>query len=213
MAASDAGALAEADWDVLSGAEDPIITFIEDVDIGPQADWPALQGLHNLQNARAAAAACSALGLSDAEIVAGLASYPGLAHRMEPVATKSGVRYVNDSKATNPESAAPALTAFPRTHWIAGGRAKGADLGALVPHLGALVAAYLVGEAAPVFAPILSPHVPVVMAGTLDRAVAAAAAAAQPGDTVLLSPACASFDQFTDFEARGNAFRSLVEAL
>ncbi|KAB7644463.1 UDP-N-acetylmuramoyl-L-alanine--D-glutamate ligase [Polymorphobacter fuscus] len=207
------GALAEADFDVLDGAEDPVITFIEDVDIGPQADWPALQGPHNLQNARAAAAACAALGLDGDAIAAGLASYPGLAHRMERIATRNGVLYVNDSKATNPDSSAPALAAFPRTHWIAGGRAKGADLDAVLPHLGGLVAAYLIGEAAPVFAPILQPHVPVVMAGTLDAAVAAATAAARAGDTVLLSPACASFDQFRDFEQRGDAFRALVEAL
>jgi UDP-N-acetylmuramoylalanine--D-glutamate ligase len=207
------GALAEADFDVLEGAEDPMITFIEDVDAGNQADWPALQGPHNLQNARAAVAACAALGLGDAEIAAGLASYQALPHRMERIGSKGGVLFVNDSKATNPESSAPALAAFPRTHWIAGGRAKVADLDAALPHLGNCVAAYLIGEAAPAFAPILSPHLPVVMAGTLARAVAAAAAAAQPGDTVLLSPACASFDQFKDFEARGEAFRDLVEAL
>jgi UDP-N-acetylmuramoylalanine--D-glutamate ligase len=212
------GALAEADFDVLEGAEDPVITFIEDVDAGAQADWPALQGPHNLQNARAAAAACAAIGLSAAEIAAGLASYPGLAHRMEPVAIRHGVRWVNDSKATNPDSTAPALAAFPRTHWIAGGRPKlgvdgNVDLSALTPHLGGIVAVYLIGEAAPLFEPILAPCLPVVTAGTLDRAVTAAAAVASPGETVLLSPACASFDQFRDFEHRGDTFRALVEAL
>lgn len=207
------GALAEADFDVLIGAEDPVVTFIEDVNLGSQTDWPALQGPHNLQNARAAAAACAALGLSAVEIADGLASYPGLPHRMERIATKNGVLYVNDSKATNPDSSAPALLAFQRTHWIAGGLAKGPDLDVVLPHLGGLVAAYLIGEAAPDFATILTPRLPVVVAGTLANAVAAAAAAAKPGDTVLLSPACASFDQFRDFEARGDAFRSLVEAL
>jgi UDP-N-acetylmuramoylalanine--D-glutamate ligase len=212
------GALAEADFDVLEGAEDPVITFIEDVDAGAQADWPALQGPHNLQNARAAAAACAAIGLSATEIAAGLASYPGLAHRMEPVAIRHGVRWVNDSKATNPDSTAPALAAFPRTHWIAGGRPKlgvdgNVDLSALTPHLGGIVAVYLIGEAAPLFEPILAPCLPVVTAGTLDRAVTAAAAVASPGETVLLSPACASFDQFRDFEHRGDTFRALVEAL
>ena len=207
------GALAEADFGVLDGATDPVVTFIETVDAGDQAAWPALQGPHNLQNARAAVAACAILGLTDAEIAAGLASYPGLPHRLERVGTRAGVLFVNDSKATNPESSAPALAAFPRTHWIAGGRAKGADLGAVLPHLGNVVAAYLIGEAAPVFASILAPHLPVVIAGTLPRAVAAAAAAARSGDTVLLSPACASYDQFHDFEARGQAFRDLVEAL
>jgi UDP-N-acetylmuramoylalanine--D-glutamate ligase len=212
------GALAEADFDVLEGAEAPVISFIEDVDAGNQADWPALQGPHNLQNARAAVAACAALGLTDAEITAGLASYPGLAHRMERIATRGGVLYVNDSKATNADSSAPALAAFPDTHWIAGGRAKltgdgRVDLSAVMPHLGNLKAAYLIGEAAPLFEPILSPKLPVVMAGTLEAAVHAAAKAAKPGETVLLSPACASFDQFRDFEHRGQVFRQLVEAL
>ena len=212
------GALAEADFDVLEGGEDPVISFIEDVRLGAQADWPALQGPHNLQNARAAAAACTALGVTDAEIAAGLASYPGLAHRMERIATHSDVLYVNDSKATNADSAAPALAAFPNTHWIAGGRAKltpdgSVDLSAIMPHLGNLRAVYLIGEAAAVFEPLLSSKLPVVMAGTLAAAVAAAAAAARPGETVLLSPACASFDQFRDFEHRGDAFRALVEAL
>ena len=207
------GALAEADHDVLEAAEDPVITFIEDVELGPQIDWPALQGPHNLQNARAAAAACSALGLSPDAIASGLASYPGLPHRMERIAEKAGVLWVNDSKATNPDSTAPALAAFPGTHWIVGGKAKGDDLDAVLPYLAGVRAAYLIGEAAPLFAPILTPLLPVTRSGTLAQAVADAAAAARPGDTVLLSPACASFDQFRDFEARGEAFRSLVEAL
>lgn len=204
---------AEQDHDVLDDAEDPVIVFIGDVTLGDQAQWPALQGPHNLQNARAAAAACHALGFTPDEIDAGLQSYPGLAHRMEPLAIKSGVRWINDSKATNPDSTAPALAAYPRTHWIAGGRAKGDDLSALTPHLGNVRAAYLIGEAAPLFAAGLAPHIPVTLSGTLARAVADAAAAAAPGDTVLLSPACASFDQFRDFEARGECFRALVEAL
>jgi len=204
---------AERAHGVLDEAEDPVITFIEDVALEGQAGWPALQGPHNLQNARAAAAACQALGLSAAEIEAGLASYPGLPHRMELLGMKHGVLWVNDSKATNPDSSAPALAAFPRTHWIAGGKAKGADLDAVMPYLGGVVAAYLIGEAAPIFAPLLAPRLPVHMCGTLDNAVREAAAAARPGETVLLSPACASFDQFTDFEARGEAFRTAVAAL
>ena len=207
------GALAEADFGVLDGAGDKVVTFIEAVDAGDQSAWPGLQGPHNLQNARAAVAACTALGLTEAEIADGLASYRALPHRMERIGTWGGVLFVNDSKATNPESAAPALAAFPRTHWIAGGRAKVADLDAVLPYLGNVVAVYLIGEAAPLLAPILAPHVPVVMAGTLAHAVAAAAAAARPGDTVLLSPACASYDQFRDFEARGDAFRASVAAL
>jgi len=211
-------AAAEAAHHVLDDSDDPAIEFIEDVALGDQSEWPALQGPHNAQNARAATAACAALGLDAAAIEAGLRSYPGLAHRMEPIATKAGVLWVNDSKATNPDSTAPALAAYPRTHWIAGGRAKlaasgDADLSAITPHLANVRAAYLIGEAAPVFAPILAPRLPVTLSGTLARAVADAAAAAEPGDTVLLSPACASFDQFADFEARGLAFRALVEAL
>ncbi len=191
---------------------------IEAISPGDQAGWPALQGPHNLENARAAVAAARALRLTGSEIAAGLSSYPGLPHRMERVTEKAGVLYVNDSKATNADSTAPALAAFPGTHWIAGGRPKlasdgSADLAAVLPHLGGVRAAYLIGEAAPLFAPILADRLPVTRSGTLDRAVAAAAAAARPGETVLLSPACASFDQFRDFEARGEAFRALVEAL
>ncbi len=207
------GSAAEAEFDVLEDAEDPFIQFIEDVETGSQVDWPALQGPHNLQNARAAMAACAALGLTAEQIEAGLRTYPGLPHRMERVAEKHGVLWVNDSKATNPDSTAPALAAFPNTHWIAGGRAKGADLDAVKPFLSGVRAAYLIGEAAPVFEPILAPLLPVTMSGTLEQAVADCAAAALPGDTVLLSPACASFDQFSDFEARGDAFRRAVEAL
>ncbi len=118
-----------------------------------------------------------------------------------------------NSKATNPTSAAPALAAFAHVHWIAGGLAKTDELDACLPHLGHVRAAYLIGDAAPLFARLLDGKVPVVMAGTLDRAVALAAAAAVPGDTVLLAPACASYDQFTDFAARGAAFKTLVEAL
>ena len=152
-------------------------------------------------------------GLTDAQIAAGLASYPGLEHRMERVREMNGVLFVNDSKATNPTSTAPALAAYPRIHWIAGGLAKTPELDACLPQLGHVTAAYLIGEAAPVFAAILKPHVPVIEASTLEVATRTAAAAARPGDTVLLSPACASFDQFSDFEARGRAFVSIVESL
>ena len=204
---------AEADHDVLDDAEEPLIQFIEDVDAGTQANWPTLQGPHNLQNARAAVAACAALGMTPAEIEAGLRSYPGLPHRMERIAEKAGVLWINDSKATNPDSTAPALAAFPHTHWIAGGQPKGDDLDAVMPYLTGVRAAYLIGEAAPLFSRLLAPLLPVTLSGTLAQAVADAAAAAHPGDTVLLSPGCASFDQFRDFEARGDAFRALVEAL
>ena len=184
-----------------------------DVDPGAQAHWPALQGPHNAQNVICAVAVARILGLSDAVIEAGLRSFPGLPHRMEIVGSVGGVRYVNDSKATNPTSAAPALQAFDRLHWILGGQAKTAELDACLPHLAHVKAAYVIGEAAPLFERILKPLLPVVNAGSLKVAVEAAHAAAVPGDTVLLSPACASFDQFSDYEARGAAFRDQVKGL
>jgi UDP-N-acetylmuramoylalanine--D-glutamate ligase len=178
-----------------------------------QSRWPALQGPHNAQNALAAIAACKALGLDDAAIDAGLASFPGLPHRMERVATRNGVGYVNDSKATNATATAPALGAFARIHWILGGQAKTDELDACAPYFDRIVRAYTIGEAAPMFARLLAPHMPVEQSGTLSAAVTAAAANAAPGETVLLSPACASFDQFKDYEDRGRAFRAAVEAL
>jgi UDP-N-acetylmuramoylalanine--D-glutamate ligase len=131
---------------------------------------------------------------------------------------KRGLLWVNDSKATNADSTAPALTAYPRIHWIAGGRPKldasgKADLSAILPHLGGAVGAYLIGEAAPMFAEQLQGHVPVTQSGTLAQAMADVLAAAKPGDVVLFSPAAASFDQFRDFEDRGVAFRAAVAAL
>ncbi len=184
-----------------------------DIALHDQARWPALQGPHNAQNVACAAAAARLLGVGEQAMEAGLRSFPGLAHRMEIVAEIAGVRYVNDSKATNPTSVAPALQAYPAVHWILGGKAKSPDLDACLPWLGSVKAAYVIGESGPMFADILKPLVPVVEAGTLDRAVDAAAAAAVQGDTVLLSPACASFDQFRDFEARGAAFRDAVRRI
>ena len=178
-----------------------------------QENWPSLQGPHNAENAGAAIETCFALGLHQAQIEKGLRSFAGLPHRTELIATREGVAFIDDSKATNPDSTAPALAAFPRVHWILGGRAKGDDLDACLPHLSHVARAYTIGEAGPVFARVLRPHVPVEEAGTLDRAVASAASRATPGDTVLLSPAAASFDQFRDYEHRGQAFRQLVEAL
>ena len=198
----------------VSAAARGTVAFSDDVAVGDQADWPALQGPHNAQNAACAIAACGALGLDAAAIARRLASFPGLPHRMERVATRGGVLFVNDSKATNPDSAAPALAAYPRVHWIVGGRAKGDDLDACAPHFGNVVAAYTIGEAGPRFAEVLKGRVPVIdQAETLDVAVAHAAAAARAGEVVLLSPACASFDQFADYEARGAAFRAAVEGL
>ena len=190
-----------------------------DGEVVGQDRWPALQGPHNRRNSAAAIAACEALGLTRGRIEPGLRTYPGLPHRMERVAEKAGVLYVNDSKATNATSTAPALAAFPpagdgaRIHWILGGRPKTDELDACVPHYRNVRAGYTIGEAGPMFATLLRPHLPVSESRTLDRAIVQAAAAARPGDVVLLSPACASFDQFTDFEARGEAFRAGVEAL
>ena len=178
-----------------------------------QGAWPSLQGPHNAQNALAAIAVCKALGVAAADIDRGLETFAGLPHRMQRVAEVAGVAYVDDSKATNPESAAPALGAFDRIHWIVGGRAKSDDLAACAPHFDHVARAYTIGEAGPRFAAFLKPLMSVAECGTLDVAVNAAASAARPGETVLLSPACASFDQFRDYEARGAAFRAAVEAL
>ncbi len=187
--------------------------YVDAIAWGAQSAWPTLPGPANAQNAAAAIAAARALGIADDAIRAGLETYPGLRDRMEIVATKAGVRYVNDSKATNPTSVAPALQAYPAIHWIAGGQAKTDELDALLPRLAHVRAAYLIGEAAPLFARLLAPHIPTHQSGTVAGAVAQAAAAARPGDTILLSPACASFDQFANYEARGDAFRAAVEAL
>jgi UDP-N-acetylmuramoylalanine--D-glutamate ligase len=178
-----------------------------------QSRWPALQGPHNAQNVAAAVAVARALGVADEATARGLATYPGLPHRMERVAEKNGVLFVNDSKATNPESAAPALAAYPAVHWIVGGLPKTEELGACEPWLGHVRAAYTIGEAGPMFARLLKDKVPVEESELLVEAVTRAAKAAQPGEVVLLSPACASFDQFRDYEARGDAFRAAVEAL
>ncbi|MEG3179450.1 UDP-N-acetylmuramoyl-L-alanine--D-glutamate ligase [Sphingomonas sp. LT1P40] len=178
-----------------------------------QSRWPALQGPHNAQNALAAIAACEALGVDQASIDAGLASFPGLPHRMERVATRNGVVFVNDSKATNPESTAPALAAYDRIHWIVGGKAKTEDLEACRPGFGHVARAYTIGESAAMFADLLKDQFPVEQSGTLAVAVQSAAAQAKAGETVLLSPACASFDQFRDYEDRGDQFRAAVGAL
>ncbi|WP_370032913.1 UDP-N-acetylmuramoyl-L-alanine--D-glutamate ligase [Qipengyuania mesophila] len=181
--------------------------------IGFQRNWPSLQGPHNAQNAAAAIASCRLLGLELNEISEGLRTYPGLPHRMERVAEISGVAYVNDSKGTNTAASAPALAAFDKIHWIVGGLAKEPGLGECEAEMGHVKAAYTIGKAGPDFAALIEPIVPVHLCETLDHAVARAAENAVPGDTVLLSPACASFDQYRDFEARGEHFRALVEGL
>ena len=191
----------------------PAPIAVSSASIGDQSRWPALQGPHNAQNVAAAIAACAALGLDKAAIEAGLGSYPGLPHRMERVATRGGVLFVNDSKATNPTSTAPALAAYLKIRWIVGGKPKTDELDACAPHFGHVRSAYTIGEAGALYARLLAPHMPVVESGVLEAAVRAAANDAESGDVVLLSPACASFDQYSDYEARGAAFRAAVEAL
>jgi UDP-N-acetylmuramoylalanine--D-glutamate ligase len=178
-----------------------------------QGDWPSLQGPHNLQNAAIAVEIARLLEIPEAQWRPALASFEGLSHRMERVAEHRGVLFVNDSKATNPASTAPALAAFPRVHWILGGLPKSDDLDECMPHIGNIAAAYTIGEAGPRFAQLLEPFVPVRRSEMLCEAVRQAMTAARPGDVVMLSPACASFDQFRDFEARGDAFRDIVAAL
>jgi UDP-N-acetylmuramoylalanine--D-glutamate ligase len=177
----------------------------------------SLRGLHNAQNAACATAAALALGLDSATIQAGLRSFPGLPHRMEEIGRRGAVLFVNDSKATNADSAAQALACFPDIFWIAGGRPKTGGIDSLRPFFPRIRKAYLIGEAADQFAATLAGTVPHEITGTLETALAAAArdAAAAPAHepVVLLSPACASFDQYRNFELRGDAFRALVRAL
>jgi UDP-N-acetylmuramoylalanine--D-glutamate ligase len=168
-----------------------------------------LPGAHNHQNACAAYAAARSLGMGPRQIEALLATYPGLPHRSQLVATWRGVRIVNDSKATNADAAEKALLSFERVRWIAGGRPKEGGIEALRPLFQRVAKAYLIGEAAEAFAATLG-EVPHVVSGTLEQAVTAALDDAEPGETVLLAPACASFDQFASFERRGEAFEALV---
>ncbi|MDF0544490.1 UDP-N-acetylmuramoyl-L-alanine--D-glutamate ligase [Sphingobium sp. H39-3-25] len=190
-----------------------------DIDTAAQAGWPSLQGPHNAQNAAVAIAVADALGIDRAVTMAALASYASLPHRMQRVAEVNGVLYVNDSKATNPASTAPALAAYPpidgtpRIHWIVGGLAKTDNLDECAPHFGNVAHAYTIGEAGHMFADILRPIMAVDDSEMMSAAVRRAARVARPGDVVLLSPACASFDQFRDFEARGDAFAAAVAAL
>jgi UDP-N-acetylmuramoylalanine--D-glutamate ligase len=178
----------------------------------------ALPGAHNWQNAAAAYATARALGIPESEIIAGIETYPGLAHRQELISELRGIRFVNDSKATNADATAKALACYDPIYWILGGRPKETGLDGLDPFYPRVAHAYLIGEAAAAFERRLQAHgVATRLCQTLERAVAAAAedAAAErrPGAVVLLSPAAASFDQFANFEARGERFRALVGAL
>jgi UDP-N-acetylmuramoylalanine--D-glutamate ligase len=190
------------------------------IEFGPGDPLPAeprLRGEHNRANAAAATRVARELGIPDEAIGRALVSFPGVEHRLEPVAEIGGVRYVNDSKATNVTAALRALAAYADepVRLIAGGRGKGQAFGPLADGLGANVrGVYLIGEAADELALAFTPlDVPVTRSGDLPAAVARAAADAAPGDVVLLSPACASFDQFENFEVRGEEFRRLVQNL
>lgn len=171
-----------------------------------------LPGAHNHQNACAAYAVCRSIGLAPRNIEDHLRSYPGLPHRCQVIAEKNGVLFVNDSKATNADAAEKALGAFRNIHWIAGGQPKEGGIAGLAPLFDRVKRAYLIGEAADTFADQLG-DTDYVVSAELDLAVAEAAAAAEAGDVILLAPACASFDQFASFEARGDAFVAAVTAL
>ncbi|PNU01894.1 UDP-N-acetylmuramoyl-L-alanine--D-glutamate ligase [Novosphingobium guangzhouense] len=196
-----------------------LVRLVDGTDLADiQKEWPSLQGPHNLQNAAVAIAIVEALGVKKAQWRKGLRTFSGLPHRMERVAVANGVTYINDSKATNPASTAPAIAAFPpdperRIHWIVGGLPKGDNLDECAPYFGNIAAAYTIGDAGPLFAEILAPYTQVHRSEMMAEAIREAMAAARPGDVVMLSPACASFDQFRDYEARGDVFRQIVEAL
>ena len=181
---------------------------VASIDLRPIRGLP---GAHNHQNACAAFAVARALGLAPRQIEAGFLSFSGLPHRSQFVGEAGGVRFVNDSKATNADSAAAALQAFDHVRWIAGGLGKDGGIVSLLPHLGHVAKAYLIGHSAREFALQLgdTPH---EICETMARAVARAAEEAEPGDTVLLAPAAASFDQYRDFEERGDDFARLVKA-
>jgi UDP-N-acetylmuramoylalanine--D-glutamate ligase len=182
------------------------------IDLTPARSLP---GRHNAENAAFAYAAARTLGVDHDQVVAGLMSFPGLAHRMETVAQAGRVRFVNDSKATNADAARQALSSYDRVFWIAGGRAKDGGIDSLVDLFPRIARAYLIGEATEDFAHRLT-DVPYAVCVEMDRAVELAARdAAVTGrdEVVLLSPACASFDQYPDFEARGEAFRAAVRRI
>ncbi|MGH1421358.1 MAG: UDP-N-acetylmuramoyl-L-alanine--D-glutamate ligase [Hyphomonas sp.] len=185
--------------------------------MGDLKNCPSLIGTHNHQNAVAAYAACRAIGVDPQTIVEALESFPGLAHRMERVGEKDGVSFVNDSKATNAHAAEQALKAYDNIYWIAGGVAKAEGIEPLRPFFSKVRKAYLIGEAQGAFSQALSSDAPSQKCGNLDAAVEAAfedaKAAGDENPVVLLSPACASFDQFANFEQRGDAFRNKARAL
>jgi len=187
------------------------------IEIAELSGIGSLRGVHNAQNAACATAAALALGMDATAIQTGLRSFPGLAHRMEEVGRRGFVLFVNDSKATNADSTAQALACFTDIYWIAGGKPKTGGIESLRAFFPRIRKAYLIGEAANEFGATLGNDVPHEINGTLDKALAAATREAEASPSrepvVLLSPACASFDQYRNFEVRGDAFRELVHAL
>ncbi len=187
------------------------------VRIGDLREATALPGRHNHQNAAAAYAACRALGIEPSRIMSGIESFRGLPHRLEQCGTLDGVRFVNDSKATNAKAAEQALKAYPRIYWIAGGRTKEGGISSLEPLFPRIAKAYLIGEAEEDFALTLKSKAPAIKCGTVETAVKAAwrdaVNSGDPDAIILFSPACASYDQFRDFEARGDAFKAVVSSM
>ena len=186
------------------------------VEVGDLKRARSLPGRHNWQNAAAAYAAVRGLGIDAVQAARALMTFPGLAHRMETVGVIGKVRFVNDSKATNADAARQALSSYPKVYWIVGGQPKTGGIDDLADLFPRVTKAYVIGEAAPAFAETLAGRAETVLCGTIEGATQQAfkdAATTGRDAVVLLSPACASFDQFADFEARGEAFRGAVQAL
>jgi len=178
---------------------------------------PALRGVHNFQNVAVAYGVCRALSLDKEEIARAIQAFPGLAHRQECVGIREGIQFINDSKGTNADATAKALATFDQIYWIAGGKAKSDGIESLSSYFPKIVHTFLIGEAQERFAATLEGKVPYTKSGTLEKAVIEsyqlALANGLPNSVILLSPACASFDQFQDFEQRGRVFCQLVQSL
>ena len=200
-------------------AKDRMIFVAESGSVRPVADMSmiaTLRGDHNAQNAAAAMGALMRFGLAEDVIVKGLRRFSGLPHRLEIVGTVGRAQAINDSKATNADATEKALASFDGgLYWIAGGRAKEGGISSLAPYFDRIEKAYLIGEAAASFAETLEDRVPYTISDTIEGALTAAirdsSTSRHPHPTILLSPACASYDQFKNFEERGNVFRTLVE--
>ncbi|WP_051908447.1 UDP-N-acetylmuramoyl-L-alanine--D-glutamate ligase [Candidatus Odyssella acanthamoebae] len=187
----------------------------ERLNLGEISNLERLKGIHNYQNIAIAYTVCKNLGLKATEILAAIKTFPGLAHRQEQVAIMNGVTFINDSKGTNAEATTHALSAYDSIYWIVGGVAKSEGITPLLPLLSRVKKAYLIGESSDQFAQTLADRVPWEACGTLPIAVEKAYADARSlrGSTILLSPACASFDQFKDFEHRGDVFKEIVRGI